>query len=175
MKNRLSYLIGIILLTTWGYAMAISDVGKVCLFSAISGVITLDGKPVANARLVRIVKKEGAKTDETTTDEKGYFQFPPVFDRTITKFLPMEFVVSQVIDLHHQGMKYELWNGVKRNPDENTESRGLPLIVQCELNQERMFKEVNGSPIISLCKWEAKADPKVDWSKKSAFDSDVKK
>ena len=112
MKNRISYLIGIILLTTWGYAMAISDVGKVCLFSAISGVITLDGKPVVNARLVRTAKKEGTKTDETSTDEKGHFQFPAIFERTISKYLPMEFVVKQDILVYHQGMKYKMWSGV---------------------------------------------------------------
>jgi len=65
-------------------AMALADVGKVCLFSGMSGVIKIDGKPAADARLVRTVNKEKDRTDETITDESGYFEFKPVFERMIT-------------------------------------------------------------------------------------------
>ena len=41
------------------------DIGKVCLFSAMSGVITLDGKPVAGALLKRTVDHQKPKSDET--------------------------------------------------------------------------------------------------------------
>lgn len=138
--------------------MAISDAGKVCLFSQISGIITLDGKPVSHAKLVRTVGKEKELTDETMTDENGHFKLPAIFDRTITKFLPMEFVVRQVIYVHYEGKEYKLWSGVKRQAEENSESRGQPLIVKCELNQETNLKQVNGSPIISLCTWGAEPD-----------------
>lgn len=138
--------------------MAVSDLGKVCLFSGISGVITLDGKPVANARVVRTANRDGAMTDETVTDNKGHFNFPAVYERTVTKYLPQEFVVKQDISVYYQNKKYDMWSGVKRRPDENTESRGAPLIVKCELNQEKKFKQVNNSPIISLCTWEAEPD-----------------
>src|SRR5690606_2171944 len=57
-------------------AMSLSDLGKVCLFSGISGVIELNGKPAAHVRLVR---RADTKTDETTTDENGYSEFPPSF------------------------------------------------------------------------------------------------
>lgn len=142
--------------------MGITDAGKVCLFSGMSGVVKLDGKPVAGARLVRTVNKEKDKTDETTTDESGYFEFKPIFDRTVTKFLPMEFVVKQVIWVHYKGLEYKMWSGVKRTEEENAESRGKPLIVECELSSERNLKEVNGSPIFSLCTWDAEPDPKVE-------------
>lgn len=142
--------------------MGLSDAGKVCLFSGMSGVVKLDGKPVAGAKLVRTVKKEKDKADETTTDKSGRFEFKPIFERTITKFLPMEFVVSQQIDVYYKGAKYEMWSGVKREPDENTESRGEPLIVECELASEEQLKIVNGSSIFSLCKWDAESDPKEE-------------
>lgn len=59
--------------------------------------------------------------------------------------------------------EYRLWSGVKRRPDENTESRGTPLIVKCELNQDDdQLKIVNGSPIFSLCTWEAEPDPREE-------------
>lgn len=152
--------------------MAISDVGKVCLFSEISGVITLNGKPVSHAKLVRTVNKEKEITDETMTDESGHFAMPAVFDRTITKFLPMEFVVRQVIYVHYEGKEYKLWSGVKREPEENSESRGKPLVVSCELNQEKQYKQVNGSPIISYCIWDAESDPPID-ANSNLFDTNT--
>lgn len=138
--------------------MTLTDAGKVCLFSKISGVIKLDGKPVPNARLVRIANRSGEKTDEAVTDAHGFFEFPAVFERTITKFLPQEFVVKQEIFVHYNQKKYEIWAGVKRKPEENAESRGKALIVECELNSEKKFIQVNNSPIISLCTWDVEPD-----------------
>lgn len=141
--------------------MSITEAGKVCLFSGISGVIKLDGKPVANARLVRTVNKEKDKVDETTTDENGYFEMPPVFERTITKFLPMEFVVGQKIEVYSEDKVTEIWSGVKRKPEENVESKGKPLVVECELSLEKMnYIKVNGGPIFSRCKWDVEPDKK---------------
>ena len=142
--------------------MSIRDVGKVCLFSAMSGVITLNGKPVANALLKRTVDLSKPKTDETRTDEHGQFEFPAAYERTITKYLPQEFVAGQTIIVYYQGKEYELWSGVKRNPEENVESRGKPLVVQCELNSEKKHIRVNVGPISSLCTWDVEPDPKIE-------------
>lgn len=142
--------------------MGLSDTGKVCLFSKMTGVIKLDGKPAANAKLVRTVNLNKDLVDETTTDEKGYFEFDAIFVRSVPQFLPMEFVASQYIVVYYQDKEYEMWNGVKRDPEENIESRGKPLIVECELNAETNVKKVNDSPIISLCTWEAEPDPKIN-------------
>lgn len=141
-----------------GQAMSMSDLGKVCLFSNISGVILMDGKPVVNARLVRTVDLSGKETDEAQTDNQGHFEMPAVFVRTITKFLPQEFSSSQEIIVHYQNKEYRMWSGVKRKPEENTESRGKPLIVKCELNSEETMIKVNNSPIFSLCTWDVEPD-----------------
>ena len=142
--------------------MSLSDVGKLCLFSGLSGVITLDGKPVANATVKRIVGKahtQGKKTDETTTDENGHFSMPAVFDRSIIgKFLPMEFSVPQEIFVYHESKEYDIWSGVKRKPEENAESRGKPLKVQCRLEAERKSIEVNGGVIFTRCTWDVEPD-----------------
>ena len=142
--------------------MAVSDLGKVCLFSGISGVITLNGKPVANAKLVRTADRDGVRTDETTTDEKGYFSMPPVFERTVTKYLPQEFVVSQQINVIFNGEKYELWSAVKRKPEENTEALGKRLVVECELNNEVNHIAVDRSVFFTLCTWDVKPDDPLE-------------
>ncbi len=155
------YLILILsVLSVGAYAMSILDAGKVCLFSKISWIITLEGNPVANALLTRTAKLSKDKVDTTQTDENGYFEMPAVFERTITKFLPQEFVAKQVIVVDYNNQKYDIWSGVKRTEEENAESRGNPLIVSCELTQKDFdLIEVNGSPIFSRCQWDVEPDP----------------
>lgn len=139
-----------------------TDFGKVCLFSAISGVVKLDGVPVAHAKLVR---KSGTKIDAIVTNEEGYFRFEAKFQRTITKFLPQEFCASQVITVYYEDKEYKMWSGVKRKKEENAESRGKPLIVECELYSEEELIIVNRSPIFSLCTWDVEPDPKPGFEK----------
>lgn len=145
------------------FAMSLGDVGKVCLFSPISGTITLNGAPAVNARVVRTGDRDGPRVDETFTDAKGYFELPAMYERTVTKFLPMEFVASQKIVVSHSGKEYEIWSSVKRNPDVNAEARGKPLVVTCELNSEERSLVVNRVPIHSLCLWDVEPDAPVNW------------
>jgi len=77
----------------------------------------------------------------------------------------MEFAVSQVILVHYKESEYKMWSGVKRTEEENAESRGKPLVVECELNSEEELITVNRSPIFSLCKWDVESDPKLDFKK----------
>lgn len=143
--------------------MSLGDVGKVCLFSPISGTITLNGVPAANARVVRTGDRDGPHVDETFTDAQGYFELPAMYERTITKLLPMEFVALQKIVVSHQGKDYQIWKSIKRNPDLNAESRGKPLVVVCELDSEEKSIIVNRVPIHSLCVWDVEPDAPVNW------------
>ncbi len=137
---------------------------KQCLFSKMTGVVNLNGKPVANVRLVRTINYNKDIVDETVTDENGNFEFPAVFRNNYAgKILPMEFVASQLIIAHHEGKEYEMWSGVKRKPEENAESQGKPLVVVCELGLEVAHHvSINKSPITSLCVWDVESDPVED-------------
>ena len=140
--------------------MPFSDLGNVCLFSKISGIITLDGKPVANAKITRTVNLNRDKVDHAYTDDKGYFEMPAVFQRYVSKLLPQEFVANQEIFVHYLKKDYRIWSSVKRTPEENSEARGKDLLIECELNSEETLITVNNSPIFSLCKWNVEPDPK---------------
>lgn len=142
--------------------MSIKDVGKQCLFSKMKGVITLNGEPATGAKLVRTANRAKPITDETTTDENGYFEFDAIFERSVTKFLPQEFVANQEIIVHYKGNEYDIWSAVKRSPEENTESKGKELNVRCELSDEKTMIMVNRSPISSRCTWDVEPDPKRD-------------
>jgi len=158
--KRSFFIFMMLMMSNGVFSMSLSDEGKVCLFSKISGVITIDGEPVANAKLVRTVNLTSAESDETRTDDIGNFDFPAVFSRTITKYLPQEFASNQEIVVHYEGKEYRIWSAVKRKPGGNIESRGKPLVVSCELNSDETLIKVNNSPIFSLCKWDVEPDKK---------------
>lgn len=160
-KRTLAITILSLLLISCGVlSMGLSDLGKVCLFSEMSGVVNLDGKPIAGVRLVRTVNLSSDVTDETVTDSQGKFHFPAAYEKTVTKYLPQEFVSNQDIKAFYNDKEYRVWSAVKRTPEENSESRGKPLVVTCNLDGEETLIKVNRSPIFSLCSWDVEPDKK---------------
>lgn len=155
------FILFFIFLTTEAVAMPIGE--KLYLMSKISGTITLNGQPAAGAKLKRIVRKAYSRselTDETTTDENGYFSMPAVTQRKLVqKIFPMEFVVPSEIYVTYQGNEYFIWNSIKGRPEENTENRGKPLVVKCELTHEMKDYWINRAPITTNCTWDVEVDP----------------
>jgi len=148
--------------------MAASHMGKDCLFSAISGTITLNGEPAAGAHVKRIAGKahvEGEFTDETFTDSNGYFSMPAIWERNLlSRVFPMEFVVPQEIVVSYKGEDYDIWTSIKRSREENSESLGKSLVVQCELASEERLFWVKGTFFSVRCTWDVEEDPMIDYS-----------
>ena len=153
------------LMASGALSMSLFEPKKVCLFSAISGVITLNGEPVKGAHVKRVVEKfysSGHNTDETMTDDRGYFEMPAVFDQSwLGKFLPGEFVFPQQIFVTYGGEEYKIWEGVKRTREENAEARGHELVVQCNLDSEPQAIVVEGGFYYTQCNWDVEADKVV--------------
>ena len=133
------------------------------LFSNISGTITIDGKPVRNARVIRRVRKAHTANDdlidETTTDDTGYFNMPVIRQKSIMAgLLPMAFGAPQEVHVYHEGMKHKIWSGGKIDPAENAEARGKPLVVSCDLANEEKMITVNRGTIFTKCEWDVEPD-----------------
>ena len=128
-------------------AMSLMDIGKVCTFSSISGVITNDGKPVSHANIKRQVEYQNKYMDETTTDENGYFELPAIYERSLAKLLPQELAITQSIFVYDDDQEYKIWAGVKRYSEENSESRGKPLSVKCDLTNEKNTFKLTSKPL----------------------------
>ena len=162
-------LFGFLALLTFSTTEAVSmPIGKkLYLMSEISGTITLNGEPAAGAKLKRIVSKAYSRselTDEAVTDANGYFTMPAVTQRKfVQKIFPMEFVVPSLIFVTYQGQEYKIWSSTKREPEKNTENRGKPLVVQCELTNEQEGFMVNGSFFTTLCTWGVEIDPPYEF------------
>ncbi|WP_237444745.1 DUF6795 domain-containing protein [Sinobacterium norvegicum] len=133
--------------------MSIFDIGKSCVFSPASGVLTLNGQPISNAKITRMVEWQKTETDETTTDENGYFQMPGLYHRSATSLMPVEFVASQSLVVEYEGQEYKIWSGVKRSSEENAELGGAELRLSCELTDELKTIRHGASLLRSNCNW----------------------
>ena len=134
---------------------------KTCLFSAISGTITLSGKPVANARIKRVSDE---RIDESKTDENGYFTMPSIFANPIFSFIsrliPGQFVSPQKLYVYVGGMEHQILDAVRRREKELSESLGKPWVVTCELTDEPEVFRIDGNAFYTMCKWDAEHDQK---------------
>lgn len=137
-----------------GLAMGIFDFGKVCVFSNVKAKLTLSGVPISNAKVIRRWEWQKLKEETTTTNAGGEFEFPAIFERSITRFFPSELVVGQALYVVVDGQERAIWSNSKRRPEENSEFRGKPISISCELTNEREIAREFGSLMYTLCTWE---------------------
>ena len=140
--------------------MGFLDFAKACLYSEVSGVVTLHGKPAAGAEIIRKAwwPDEKLHTDNTTTDAQGQFHFAPMFVFSlIHQHIALEPVIEQTMLIRFQGKEYPAWHGHKRDFDiKNGFEDGRLRLLMCELNNEPTIKgEKFGLrfPVTTLCKW----------------------
>lgn len=153
------------LMTKEATAMSLGE--KLYLMSEISGTITFNGEPAAGAQLKRTVRKAFSRsemTDETTADAHGYFSLPAVVQtKWIPGLIPAEFVVPSLITVTYQGTEVVVWSSTKRSPEPDTENKGRPLVVECELTGRPRGFWVDGAPFTTRCHWDVDVDPPYDF------------
>jgi hypothetical protein len=160
MKWIIAAIIGLVF-SQGSVAMSLFKSPTHCVFSAISGTLTLNGEPVKNARVVRSGKLGHAKksiVDEITTDENGYFSLPDMYQSASEAGGLVKFVIFQTIQVTYQGKKYDIWDGAKYDGNKNSESRGRELNVKCELSDSTEYKAVNGNNYYTNCMWDVVFD-----------------
>jgi hypothetical protein len=163
---KFKFLIGVVLLLITLQVSAMSLFGfKVCLATEVKGVVTLQGKPVANARVTReVIFRDQKLNSETITDEKGNFSLPAVYERTVWKHSPFEVVIGQTINIEHDNKQYLALGTSKRNFDFNGELNSpavinagkevIPYVLTCELTHKdstRVTKEGELNVIWGIC------------------------
>lgn len=134
--------------------MAFFNPGKTCVFSEVKARLMLEGKPVANAKVVRQWEWHKRQTDEAVTDENGYVYFPAVYESSVTRFLPAELVVGQQLSVLIDGQENIFWSNAKRKPEENSEYGGNNFNVTCELTDEEVVIKEYGALMLTMCKLE---------------------
>lgn len=137
-------------------AMAFFDIGKVCVFSEVHLYIAQDGVPLRNTKVTRRWHWSDYHSDEATTDDSGYVEFPAKFERSASRLLPIELVIGQQIEVEIDNETQIIWGNSKREPEENSELDGLPLNLTCDLTHDEILIEDFSSPILTKCKLEAR-------------------
>lgn len=165
MKKRYAALflfVTLIAITTIGFAMGFFDFAKVCLYSEVSGVVTLNGKPVAGAEVIRKAwwPDEKLHTDTITTDAQGKFHFAPMYVFSLlSQYVPAEVVIEQQMLIRYQSKDYPAWSGAKRDFDVKNEFEdSKPRTLICELTEEPVIKGEKfglrtAHSIETICKW----------------------
>ena len=130
---------------------------QICMFSEVNAVVTLHGKPVAGAEIVRTSNELDSTvyTEKTTTDAQGRFHFDALWVFSLRHFTPLNPMVFQRMAMHHQGHEYLGWDAVKGNYGHNDElDDNKPLKLLCELSEEPIMKHQEGrGPIDGICRW----------------------
>ena len=133
--------------------MGMFDFVKVCLFSEVNGVVTLNGKPVAGVEVVRTAElgcNDKLFTDRTLTDDQGRYRFSARFTHSVCKIAPVEPIVSQKIVFLHQGKEYLGWEMTKHNYEVDGELR-RPIQLSCDLNTKNDRKEFGPQIVWGIC------------------------
>jgi hypothetical protein len=115
------------------------DWGQLVLFSAISGKVLDQGKPVPELTLTRTVEWTGDTfVDTTVTDKEGGFAFPVLKKFSIIRqVLPANTHISQSIKANHQGKERDIWRHSKSNYDNNGELFYYDYSKEPELHKSR--------------------------------------
>lgn len=139
-----------------GAAMSLLFGTEVVLFSPLEGKITYEGKPAANAKIVRLVRWKDTKgeTDVFTADENGEFHIP--VKKANVRIGPLtEFVMSQSLHITYNGQETQVWGKSKRNTELYGELGGKPKNFRCELTDEVEYIDVPDGLFGTSCKWDS--------------------
>jgi hypothetical protein len=114
--------------------------GKLCIFSAVQGVVLNNGKPVSGATVERkfnwVWNKETG-VDQAVTNAGGEFSLPAVFRQSfLGSLLPHQPFIEQTLLIKHDGREYKAWMFDKMDYEENSESGAKPMSVLCRLESE---------------------------------------
>lgn len=134
-------------------AMSFFNPGKTCVFSEVRARLTLNGEPVRNATVIRRWEWKEPREDRTVTDREGYFEFPAVYESSVTRMLPIEIVIGQEIYVVLDDKEEKIWVHAKQSPDENSELKGRPIRISCELS-DPMKTHGSFGLLQTLCSWE---------------------
>jgi|GEM_PF-1828123 len=162
-------------------AMSLFDFMKICVFSDVRGVVTLNGEVISGASITReakVVFNGKEYVDTATTDKNGEFSFPVLNASSVNTVLPSAKLVNQNISISYEGKTYTAWQMVKQNYQYGGElnsytgsklpADATPLDIVCELsNDDKVRKAGNHryTVLTGICRWQGELEPSVDVEK----------
>ena len=129
---------------------------EIVLGSPMEGKLTLHGKPVVGARMVRWItwKDETGETDTTYINEDGRFNLPVIKVKAKLNKI-VQFVAHQEINVSYKGNQYQIWVMGKFGKGMFSELNGKPINFRCELTDEIRRVETDDGLLGTSCKWDS--------------------
>ncbi len=130
-----------------------------CLFSAMEGTLTFQGKPAAGAKVVRKITvddKEDAP-DFVMADENGKFSLATINRKIREPLMVAAFVIDQDIFVHYQGSEYHIWamSNVGKTSEHEEFGGRKPINVRCEITDEMVRVEIETGLLGTSCVWDS--------------------
>jgi len=131
---------------------------RVCLFSAVSGTVTLHGKPLSHIKITRNANywNKDNHADETVTDAQGRFHFEPMFVQSRHISRSMNPIIFEKLIIHHDGEEFVGWQTTRGDIQPNIElgdNKPIPAL-HCELANKSKIKDVKyRHPVSGICSW----------------------
>lgn len=144
-------------LATQGSAMAFFGKStQVYLASPLEGVLYDDGRPVGNARMVRVIGfgGEDIREDEIVTDAEGGFSFSEAIKEMNLSPLN-ELVISQKISVYYGEKDHLVWIKSKRVPEIYGELSGRPTNFRCDLAKTPVRVDQGRGLLQTSCEWDS--------------------
>ena len=133
------------------------NTNQVCLFSAVSGTVTLHGKPLSHIKITRNANywNKDNHTDEAMTDADGRFHFEPMMTNSRHIKRSMNPIIFEKLILHHDGKDYVGWDTTRYDIQPNIElDENTPIpVLRCELSNESTIKDVKYGTVNGICTW----------------------
>ena len=137
---------------------------EVSLSPEVNGIVTENGKPVANLEVIRSLMyiDEVDHRDSAITDENGRFSFPPLVMKSSMASKPfVENRVWQEIFIEHKGDLLPLWVATQYGIHDMPEYKKKLAFLDCELTNKRVsfeFKNNHSEHVTllasSICRWD---------------------
>ena len=127
---------------------------KVCVFSAVEGIVIQDGEPIKNAIIKRTYTWDGNDiTDEIKTNEKGEFSLPEKYESSIWAFFPHNPSIIQFIKVYVNDVEFQAWGYQKGNYDSNGELNGKSMQLLCDLDSPKETHKIDEyKNYVGICK-----------------------
>ncbi|WNO60050.1 carboxypeptidase-like regulatory domain-containing protein [Rheinheimera sp. MMS21-TC3] len=108
----------------------------------VKGIVTLHGKPIAGAKIIRTLTYSDKRfIDATTTDEQGHFQLPVKVVKLRVSSM-FDTAVTQSLDVEHKNELINIWTAGTTNTLNYDSIHKLLSDMKCELTSPEMRLEI---------------------------------
>lgn len=142
-----AYCLCLLLGLFWFEGTYAAKVENLVLSSAVAGEMLDHGKPVEGLKIQRVISwnmEAGVRTEFTTTNAEGKFQFPEVRGTATFGYLEKLFHVPVIlidVDLLEAGSSTSLFSVVRTSYKPAAETGFNKIQLNCDLKDRQIFRE----------------------------------